>query len=298
MSYELTSRKLIAQSLEYSVTYHCNLRCAGCSHLSPFASRRFPTLDSFAADIERLGSVFHARVIRLLGGEPLLNRELESFLRLAKESEIADRVMVTTNGLLLHELAEGFWEHLDILLVTRYPGVRIQADMSEISERASEFDVEVWEQPMPRFRSTTVTRPQARDWVTDTIFKTCKDVHEFHCHMLHEGTLYRCAVPPFLPEYVRKLGAEVYDPAPDGLDIQSSRDLRADLESFLVSERTPESCRYCLGYLGKSTPHRQLSRAALDDPSTLDLSRENGLDRTRLMHTLVADRPPSPAASE
>ena len=51
------------------------------------------------------------------------------------------------------------------------------------------------------------------------IFRTCKNVHASHCHMIHEGKLYKCAVPLFLPEYLLKLERDGYDPANDAFDI-------------------------------------------------------------------------------
>lgn len=288
MSYELVGGKMIAKSVEYSAAYHCNLRCAGCSHLSPFVRRQFPSLTSFRRDLEALGRALHVGVIRILGGEPLLNPGIDDFLHVARESCIADRVMVTTNGILLHRMSSRFWENIDLLLITAYPGVDISAERGTLSALAKEHGVEVSIQPMPTFRTTITTDVQPRDWVTDTIFRSCKDAHEYHCHMIHEGWLYKCAVPPFLPQYLDRLGGAAYDPSADGLNIHASSDLFTDLQAFLISGSTPESCRHCLGYLGRSRPHHELSREAVRDPRRLGVTRQGHLDRLLLMGAMAS----------
>ena len=111
MLYKFKNGKVLTHNLEYSVSYHCNLRCAGCSHLSPFSQKKFPSLESFCDDIRKLSEGLHASEMRLLGGEPLLNPEISTYIKEAKESGIANAVSITTNGLLLHKMDDDFWEN-------------------------------------------------------------------------------------------------------------------------------------------------------------------------------------------
>ena len=66
MPYAFDNGIVTTQSLEYSVAYHCNLRCAGCSHLSPFAPAAFPSLRSFVSDLACLGTALRQLYIMLL----------------------------------------------------------------------------------------------------------------------------------------------------------------------------------------------------------------------------------------
>ena len=102
MLYAIKDEKIQTQAVEYSVAYHCNLKCSACSHMSPFISTKLPPLESFAKDVNALSTALHAKDIRLVGGEPLQHPEIVGFLKAARESGIADTIMVTTNGLLLH----------------------------------------------------------------------------------------------------------------------------------------------------------------------------------------------------
>jgi hypothetical protein len=286
LGYEIRDGKMITRSLEYSVAYHCNLRCAHCSHLSPYATRRFPPLESFVSDITTLGAVLHAKTLRLLGGEPLLHPQIADFAAAAKRSGIADRVMVTTNGVLLDRARDPFWDAVDLVLVTEYPGVCVEEQLTRATVRARAHAAELWRYPVNRFRTTIVTDPHPMDWITAAIYHACEDAHLFQCHMVYEGYLYKCAVPPFLPEYLTRLRKGGYVPQRDGLAIHRSRDLFQDLQAFLTSENVPESCRYCLGYLGVECDHRQLNPEQVDHPSSASVTRETHLDRDRLARTL------------
>jgi hypothetical protein len=288
LAYGTRDGKLLTRAIEYAVAYHCNLRCAHCSHLSPFQAARFPPVESFRRDLTRLREALHTEVIRLLGGEPLLNPQLDDYLQVAKESGIADRVMVTTNGLLLHRTSEAFWSHVDLVLVSLYPGIGVAKRLEEARRRARAHGTELWVHPMPRFRTTALTSPQPDDWVTAAVFASCENAHVDHCHMLHEGHLYRCPMPPFLPEYLAQLGDRSYDPAKDGLDIHAAADLRAEVEAFLTGSEVPRSCRYCLGHVGKVEPQRQLDADSLADPHRLEIGRDSHLDPDLLRRALFS----------
>ncbi len=61
MLYRFDGRKVLAHGLEFSVANHCNLPCAGCSHLSPYQDKRFPSFESFSAALEGSARSFMSR---------------------------------------------------------------------------------------------------------------------------------------------------------------------------------------------------------------------------------------------
>jgi Radical SAM superfamily/4Fe-4S single cluster domain len=279
MIYEFHGGRIHTQGIEYSAAYHCNLRCSGCSHLSPYLRRKFPPLESFAADVTALAGAMHARDFRLVGGEPLLNPEITRFVQVAKQSGIADTIMVTTNGLLLGRMDDAFWDAVDFVSVTLYPGHSPSEQSLKIIEgRAKESGTRLRLFPNPVFRTTVVSRPHRKDWITDTIYHTCKNVHLYHCHMLHEGTLYKCAVPPFLPEYLGRMERSDYEPERDGFDIHAAGDLYEELKRYLTSNRTLDACCWCLGFVGKFQGNHQMNREALEDPALQGIRREKDID--------------------
>jgi len=256
--------------------------------MSPFLRKKFPPIESFESDINKLGEVLYARDIRLVGGEPLLNPEISSFAKIARKSAIAQNVVVSTNGLLLHKMKDDFWENVDLVLVTLYPGLSPnEKQIQMLKNRAEESKTRLMLFSKHIFRTTIVTKPHRKDWITDMIFKTCKNAHLFHCHMVHEGRLYKCAVPPFLPKYLSRMGADAYDPSQDAFDIHKTNDTFKQLKKFLTSRKTLEACRYCLGYVGIFQEHHQLTRELVFSPGLQNINRNTHFDRFKLLKEFI-----------
>ena len=286
MLYTFHNGKFVTNSIEYSVSYHCNLQCIQCSHLSPYMNEPFPHIDGFKDDLFRLSEVLHAKVIRLLGGEPLLNPDIDKFVAIAKQSGIADMVMVTTNGLLLHRMSDAFWQNVDEVLVSLYPNVSLGESYLSLKQRAKAHNTRLWFQIINSFRTTILSTPYKKNCITTLIYRSCKDTHYFHCHMIHEGMLYKCAVPPFLPSYLATINQQ-YNPQPDGISIHNNSDLAAELKCYLTDRNALEACRYCLGSLGKRIPHKLLtpnnSPDAVVTSGSKPVTRKNSLDYKMLV---------------
>ena len=95
------------RSLRLSVTDRCNLRCAYCMPEPEYVWLPKKELLTFE-ELDRLTGIFctlGVEKVRLTGGEPLLRSELTTLIRaLAARPEVRDLAM-TTNGVLLAELA-------------------------------------------------------------------------------------------------------------------------------------------------------------------------------------------------
>ncbi|MSR74443.1 MAG: GTP 3',8-cyclase MoaA [Planctomycetes bacterium] len=94
-------------SLRLSVTDRCNLRCSYCMPAESYAWLPREDLLSFE-ELRRLSGAFvalGADRIRLTGGEPLLRRDLPELVRLLRALPGLKDLALTTNGLLLADLA-------------------------------------------------------------------------------------------------------------------------------------------------------------------------------------------------
>lgn len=286
MSHPVREGKVQVVSLQYPAAYHCNLRCADCSHISPFSRPRLGTPAELAADLERLSGVLHAAYFDLLGGEPLLNPELTELARLARASGIADVVSLSTNGLLLHTADEELWRHVDEVRLTVYPDAAPSREAIEAAlERAETTNTFLGIRCVTRFRASLVTRPHRSALTTWLIYHSCHTAHLRQCHLLSDGRLYQCSVAIGLADYHQRLGREGYDPRGDGLDIHASSDLLGDVRRYLRRAQPLECCRYCLGTVGRMREHRQLTAPELDDPGSHPVSGE--LDAGFLVRSLL-----------
>ena len=95
------SKLLSIESLELQTSYHCNLSCKGCSHCSPLENESFFDVDKEIENLKLLTNVLHIKIVKLIGGEPLLNKNIVYIIKKLKENKIADEVWVATNGILL-----------------------------------------------------------------------------------------------------------------------------------------------------------------------------------------------------
>jgi cyclic pyranopterin phosphate synthase len=100
------------RNLRLSVTDRCNLRCSYCMPEKEYTWLPRADLLSFE-ELARLVDAFSGLgvdKVRITGGEPLLRRELTVLVRLlAAKPEIRD-LALTTNGILLTDLAPGLRE--------------------------------------------------------------------------------------------------------------------------------------------------------------------------------------------
>ncbi|TXK33817.1 radical SAM protein [Pontibacter qinzhouensis] len=103
----LTSKPVLCN---YYVTYRCNARCSFCDiweKPSPYI--KVGDVQKNLQDLKRLG----VEVIDFTGGEPLLHREIDVFLRMAHEMGFI--TTLTTNGLLYPKLAHRLKGLVDML---------------------------------------------------------------------------------------------------------------------------------------------------------------------------------------
>jgi GTP 3',8-cyclase len=119
---EATSRQI--NYLRISITDRCNLRCVYCTYWREWEKQppaeilRYEELLRLAAVAGEAG----VRKIRVTGGEPLVRRGLVGFLQELKRLPGIDQVCLTTNGVLLQELAPAIYNagvrHLNVSLDT------------------------------------------------------------------------------------------------------------------------------------------------------------------------------------
>jgi cyclic pyranopterin phosphate synthase len=99
-------------SLRLSVTDRCNLRCKYCMPEEEYTWLPRETLLSFEEMNILTGLFTEVGVdkVRLTGGEPLLRKNLTSLIRMLLENPRIKDLALTTNGILLAEQAQAFYD--------------------------------------------------------------------------------------------------------------------------------------------------------------------------------------------
>jgi GTP 3',8-cyclase len=253
LKYLVDDGRILTRSLEVHVVDHCNLRCKECCTLSPFLPESVTAPEEILADLELARRVLRPETVKISGGEPLLHPRLADVLRAAKQSGLAERVSVTTNGHLLHKMPEACWEALDQLTLSLYPSAPLAPDRLEmIRARCREHGIELREKRQDAFEELTVEDPQ--DGVaTARAFERCW--MKRRCHMLRRGVFYTCTRPPHFDTYFHAAGRFAEG---DGVRLHGGPGMLRDLLCYLERDEPLASCRHCLGNTGRAFPHEQL----------------------------------------
>ena len=100
------------RSLRLSVTDRCNLRCNYCMPEEEYAWLPRETLLTFEemATLTELFTEIGVDKVRLTGGEPLLRKDLPTLMRMLRQNPRITDLALTTNGVLLAEQAQAFYE--------------------------------------------------------------------------------------------------------------------------------------------------------------------------------------------
>lgn len=114
--------------LRLSVTERCNLRCSYCMPEGMHQAACAEMLsDEQLLQIASAAVAIGVEKIRVTGGEPLVRKDIIGFLARLKKIPGLKRLVVTTNGILLEDLAEALWsagvDSLNISLDSMQPKV-------------------------------------------------------------------------------------------------------------------------------------------------------------------------------
>ena len=234
-------RKLF--NFEVHLNDHCNLNCKSCFHFAPLAkSGSFYPLDEFERDIHQLSATFEGKFgwVHLMGGEPLLNKDINRYLEIVGKAVKVGDVSLLTNGILLFKMDGSFFDTCKkyniAIAVTKYPIGLDYGKMRDFVEahgcRFLFFD-EHCEQGFsyPSLRKEGKFSAKRR-------YLSCIIANA--CVTLDHGKLYYCSLPAYAHLYNERFG-DTLENRSDAISIYGN-----DKEAILNFLRTPHQfCRYC-----------------------------------------------------
>lgn len=134
----------VIRHIEINLADHCNLNCKCCSHFSALFEPRYISVEELLYDLEQIKMKFtHVLNLYLMGGEPLLNKNLSEIIVQSRKALIDTRIVIVTNGILIPRL-DG-----SVLNTIRENNVHIDISeyipthklMPQIQEKLSEYGV-------------------------------------------------------------------------------------------------------------------------------------------------------------
>ena len=95
--------KLIIPFVETMAIQSCNLSCVGCTNYSDLIHKGYVSWNSIENDLKEWLEVIDIEDFGIMGGEPLLNPEIEQWIIGIRKLLPNSRIRFTTNGLKLHK---------------------------------------------------------------------------------------------------------------------------------------------------------------------------------------------------
>ena len=244
-SIRLKPRKLLR--FDIHLADHCNLKCAGCEHFSPLAEEKFLDINVYEQDCIRLNKLTGGSIedISLCGGEPLLHPQIIDFMILTRKYFPNGMIRIFTNGLLLAQQPEIFWETCkenDIAIyITVYP---VKINYFYVKEKADAYGIKfVFWGGDPINEKTNW-----RKLKIDLKGKHNPHISNFlcyssnYCFQLVEGKLYKCWRIAYINYFNQTFGKELKTSDDDYVDIYKTDDINTILDKL---RKPAQFCRYC-----------------------------------------------------
>ena len=195
--------------LEWHLTHSCNFTCQGCGHFTNDGYRRDFSVDELKSWYLPWVDKIRPRELSMLGGEPLLNKDLIEILYMTREVwDIDDEQYfeLATNGLLINkhpELEMALRDTNCTLLITKHSEDPIYLKLFEKSMQTIEgWDIDFlihdatdyWLQAYNGYGSTI--EPIGHDNPEES-WDNCPTGQENF--QLYNGLIYKCAPLAYLP---------------------------------------------------------------------------------------------------
>lgn len=232
------------QHLQFHVMDNCNLNCKRCQHFSNLAEKDIPAdFDEVTKDFERLRELFDdINVIAMLGGEPLLNQDLDKYCDMIRRLFPYSIIEIITNGLLVRHMPEKLISALcknNIRInISYYPVLSEKIDdiVSFLRDSGIQFMIG---NRISSFSKKMVLNNTGAD--TDRNFRMCRDRC---CTTLREGKLYPCYLPATIKYFNKKFGYSIGDETvKDAIDLYDRNVSGTEIIKRL--RRGFDICRYC-----------------------------------------------------
>ena len=234
----LDQEKFALPYLEVNVVDGCNLNCKGCSHFSPlFGLDEVYRLEDFERDMKQMSRRSDVIALRIVGGEPLMMKNLVDYLQIVKKYFPQVNLRILTNGVHILKLQENVVDYISKnhipFDISDYP------PMSKNKDRSVEFlnEHQIPHTFVPKgifrklLRRNGLSNPQ-------TAMKVCPcETSRF----LHNGRLYKCPIDALHHRFNEKFPNTRKLPESTYIDIFNS-----DLPELVDMLDEPVAmCEYC-----------------------------------------------------
>ena len=215
---------------ETHITEACNLKCRGCSHFSVFAKPRHKSLVEFDNEFKRLAEIEEIGIIRLMGGEPLLNPNWMEYVRIARHYFPDSQISFVTNGILGYKL-KPYKEELEDL------NINVTISDYHLDKQNKEIHTELHEKG--QLYNISLDPSGTQDPETSHMF--CDIVlHDWFYFM--DGRFYPCCIAGTIHDFWDHFDLD-WGFTPEDLSIDIFTHTAEEIEEFI--HQPCKLCAYC-----------------------------------------------------
>lgn len=206
-----------------------------------------------------------------MGGEPLLNPQINEYVKIARKYFPKTDIKITTNAALLDDMDETFWETLNknktYIIPSVYPP---DLNWESIFNKAKKYNVEIYGDKgykqkldinnVNSFRSLSSFKMTLHEKRYNTPrMLSCKK--GFKCNNMYDGKIYPCSTVAFIKHLNKKFGVNFEVTKDDYLDLHKIKSIN-EVKEFMEKSSIP-FCSYC----GKNIPNLKWEESSEHDIS-------------------------------
>ncbi len=253
----------VVERIEIHITEHCNLNCKYCGHFSSVAQKEFYNLDKFRQDIAQMSYILNKKLpcIQLLGGEPLLNPDINEYIKASRQHFPNTNIDILTNAILLDDMDEKFWKTLNENNVRLLPSIYpIKINWKSILKKAEKYNVEIYGNILKgekltldnieSFKVKTFFKLELNENGGGTIEEIIKCKPRFAPLSMYNGKLYPCYATAYIRHLNKKFNTKFIVSEGDYLDLYKIKSEK-DVKKFVQIQVFPFCKKYCRQISGK-----------------------------------------------
>ena len=187
--------KIYIPYIETNLIDGCNLSCKGCTHFANlFSVKEICPLETFKRDMRKISEVADLTEIHLIGGEPLLLKNLDDYIEVARHFLPKSRIEVGTNALLIPNTAQKIFDSIRnnniVLNISGYPPTMKNFDKIKSILDANKIS----------YMINRVVKDFSANMSTNSNHDPAKSVAACSsklCRFLRDGKIYKCPIDGF-----------------------------------------------------------------------------------------------------
>lgn len=226
---------------EMSIIDYCNLNCKGCNHYAAIFPKQLPNIERRLNDVRKLKELYDEVIeFGLIGGEPLLNPEVDRYIERVREILPNTKLQMVTNGILIPTLPEKVLQCIKkygvLVVISEY--VPTSKIIDKITNRLREFEIDYEIRPIDIKKKFYKTLSLKKDSIYP---KKCISLG---CTNICDGKIARCPTALYINKLNQKFGTDFPSEGVYQLsDYQDGTKLNMDL-----TKKIP-LCDYCVEYV-------------------------------------------------